>query len=1207
MAAPRARRAVRKYLPPEEGGRVSWSVWAVTWKPGPAVPAYRGLVVKKKGLVILLAVVLLLVVAVMFLPVVLSSSMVLRMALDRVNAASPATISIDSCSIGWKSGLVCRNIRLDDPAAGLKMTIPGLSGSQGLLALLVAPKNLGQIVISRPAIVLTGTRPAGKGGRKGGNRGGTTAGRGEKKDHRATAGAAASRQDGGSAGTPFWEGMRVRLLVQGGTVTSRLHLQPPQVIARDLQLTSGLSDGSIAYSLGLQDGSGKGRLAATGFINLPVRQSGFLDALVSMVNLQINNYDLQGLLATAAGRADALPRGRGDLSGNLTLKTAGLANLTVKGNLKLRELRLNGGFLGNDRPALARVDLQLDADRKKGRDWTLNSLTLTSDAGTIKAKGALAAAGRRLEASGRLKLPVLMAQVPGLLRIRKGVVMKSGQLGFSLDLADRDGTVRVDANTRLEQLGGQIDKRSFAWTTPMTLALKGEAAGGRVKVQDLRLASSFLTITGRGDLDNFFLRARGDLDKGSRELGLLFDLDWRGTGSLVMEATSKALGGNRYVMDLSSTVAGFSLKRAGQEILPPHRLTLALHGSGSPEALTRGRGTMAFRCDVAAWPGTLRLTADNLSRQEGGLTSRYRLNGSLDLARLTDLLHNLEILPRQTTVTGGLDMLAAGFLEQGVVAVRQLDVGVDRLLYLADGFTYRDAHVRLSSVLPAAVAGVPIRVRKLVVSGSPEEFLWTGNGNSAVNPAGRGLYLRNLRLVSGLGVVRIGRLDVADWQRLPETLTTDVRAGLQLDSLARLLHAGGVLDKKLALAGRADLDLRVTQDKGQRLALDLEAPLTLARDGRKILDRERVALTVDARRNTNSEDLVFKKIEFVSRPLTLAASGLLGRERRSVLALKGSVTPDLALLAPIAEAVSGTPLVMKGRHTSQFDLRLPLDLPAEKRARQARLSIDLQADAIRYRGIDLKDLTVPVRMGDGVLETRIHAGLNGGTLAVDPVCRFTAEPPLLSIPDNSRVLTGVQLQRPLVEGVLSRLHPLFGVLARPTGTLDMDLATFSWPLAEKGAEQARFQAVFDVSRVNLDSVGVLREVLALAGLDREKLRLKDSTITCTGAGGRIRCTPVHILVAGSDMVISGSLGMDGTLDYLLQVPVTRNLVGREGYRVLKGTTIKVPVRGTLGQPVFNRQMVTAAVSDLARQAAGKAIKKEVEKALPGLLKGLMGK
>jgi hypothetical protein len=194
--------------------------------------------------------------------------------------------------------------------------------------------------------------------------------------------------------------------------------------------------------------------------------------------------------------------------------------------------------------------------------------------------------------------------------------------------------------------------------------------------------------------------------------------------------------------------------------------------------------------------------------------------------------------------------------------------------------------------------------------------------------------------------------------------------------------------------------------------------------------------------------------------------------------------------------------------------------------------------------------------------------------------------------------------------VLKRINPVFGLLARPAGTISARMDRFSWPLAANGAAQADFSTVFNVSKIKLTSNGVLREILDIAGLGDEPLTLEQNEITCNAAKGRISCTPLKILVAESEMTMGGSVGFDGSLDYLLEVPVTSKLVGKEGYRVLKGTTLKVPIHGNSGQAIFDPDALSQAISDLLAQAAGKAtgkvIEEQVDKILPGLLDGLMG-
>ncbi|MCI5223657.1 MAG: hypothetical protein D3924_13545 [Candidatus Electrothrix sp. AR4] len=137
----------------------------------------------------------------------------------------------------------------------------------------------------------------------------------------------------------------------------------------------------------------------------------------------------------------------------------------------------------------------------------------------------------------------------------------------------------------------------------------------------------------------------------------------------------------------------------------------------------------------------------------------------------------------------------------------------------------------------------------------------------------------------------------------------------------------------------------------------------------------------------------------------------------------------------------------------------------------------------------------------------------------------------------------------------------------------------------------------------------------MAGYEGRSLRLKNKKMTCDGVRGRITCSPIKLTIADSEMLISGSAGLDGRLDYVVEVPVTKRLLGKKGYAMLKGTTLKVPVRGSRDKPVYSRKALMQASSDLLKQAAGQATKnviqeqvdKVVPEVFPKLLDGLFGK
>ena len=183
-------------------------------------------------------------------------------------------------------------------------------------------------------------------------------------------------------------------------------------------------------------------------------------------------------------------------------------------------------------------------------------------------------------------------------------------------------------------------------------------------------------------------------------------------------------------------------------------------------------------------------------------------------------------------------------------------------------------------------------------------------------------------------------------------------------------------------------------------------------------------------------------------------------------------------------------------------------------------------------------------------------------------------------------------------------------MARPVGTISAEMNHFSRPLADKGGLDTEFSAVFHVGEIELAANGIMEEILTMTGLADEPLTLKQSEITCNGAQGRISCTPLKILAADSEMTLGGSVGFDGSLDYLLEIPVTSRLVGKEAYGLLKGTTVKVPIRGSSEQAIFDSGALSETLADLLSQAAGKAagrgIEEQVDKILPGVLDGLMG-
>ena len=330
--------------------------------------------------------------------------------------------------------------------------------------------------------------------------------------------------------------------------------------------------------------------------------------------------------------------------------------------------------------------------------------------------------------------------------------------------------------------------------------------------------------------------------------------------------------------------------------------------------------------------------------------------------------------------------------------------------------------------------------------------------------------------------------------------------------------------------------------------------------------------------------------------------------------LDGSATPDLASLVAVLNGMYPLGIEATGKKKEKFTIYYPL--AAEKKAKNADAKIDLRfaakvyADTFSKSGVDINRLTLDTDMKQGVMAGVFKGILNKGWLHLSPRIDYTKTPPLLTMPRGEQILTNVHLEQALTEGVLQWIHPVFGALADPAGLINIRLDRFSLPLEEKAMERIDFKVFLDLTGVALEPKGVLSSILDTAGYADRSLTMENKDITCEGVQGRISCSPIKVTIADSEIIISGSAGMDGSLNYLVEVPVTKRLLGKRGYELLKGTTLKVPIKGTKDKPVYSSRALTDAASDLLRQAAGQATKnilrEQVDKVVPDLLNNLFG-
>jgi len=1099
------------------------------------------------------------------LPSFFSLPSVAPLALAWVDRRLPGDLEVESFSLGWRQGLRCENLHYHDPVLGLQLRFPVLASDKGLLALLLAPSYLGEITIDQPTLVVLPPQS------------------GPGPDRAASP----ARPGGGPA--PWWERWTLRLKVNQGRVVDQ-GAESDREIARDVDLSGSLAMGTVEYLLAFRAGQGQGRLRAKGFVNLPAAGQPLPAALISRSELEIRDLEITDFLAIAAARGN-VPHGRGVLNASCRLNASGVEQLAVEGEASLRDLQLAGGFLGPDQPSLPQVQFSFKGGRH-GDEWRLSHLNLQAALLRFDASGSLDRSDAKLSAKGSLDLPALATQLPHLLNLRRQTAFRQGAVDFSLQVQGAPADLRVQADCRTERLELVHDGQGLVWDTPLALSVEAAYGDGRATVRSLRAHAPFLEASGSGDAKAFTLRAAADLDRMFAQLDKIFALDFHARGQAEWSGSVRQTDPGEYRLETRLAVDDFALARGAAVLLPAHDLSLRVEAVGPP-SFFRDNGLRSLQLTASGWLGAVELRAvdaapangEPASAGDGKATANCFLKSTVDLARLSGVLRSFSGSLPSVALQGLLSLEGSGQWRGDRASLDVLAGGVDRLVVATPTGPLLQAPRATLALGGGLSAGRGVQVGELTVADNWQDLQEREQAYLSVDFANRRFVLRHLRCVLPDTVVDLG-LATNDWRRSWAELDVDVQGESAAALPAALCKAKGWLAADAEVRGRARTRFSSRVNGSERvseLAVSVE-PFALRQGQKQLFADPRLELQASlSAAHSGSGEVKVPAFTLKTRLLNIAGAGLIHPGEPPLVELQGSLTPDYSLLAPMLAPVIGRETLMAGREAGTLVFSAPLRLPIDPD--QVTLAAQLPLESLRFCGFSLRRLTAAAEMNRGRLRSVIAAPLEGGQVALQPEWRWERGLPILTLPPASQVLLDAPLRPGLVAGLLAPLHPLFGPLAVPEGSVDLRLDGLTLPLAGKGAAQPTFKAVIGLDRMRLKPVGPLRALLELAGLPVGELRSKERELACEGAKGRVSCAPVRLLAGDQDVVLRGSAGPGGALDCRVELPLTETLAAQAHLAMSGEVKVEAEISGTRTAPLFDQPAFLASLAARAAAAA----------------------
>ncbi len=1111
------------------------------------------------------------------LPTFLCLEPVFRRTLNLLNSRLPGTLEIQSCSLGWRQGLDCQGLRYQEPELGIRVTVPRLIGDKGLFLLLAAPQYLGELHLNHPLLTfLSAPIPP---------------------VSRANAGNPAAlgqpttlAAEHGTAGrTRWWERLTFRFKVDKGVVERDQGLQSKQELARDVDLKGSLAAGTVNYALAFRAGlEQEGHLRIEGLINLPTARPSRLDTLVSRTEVAITGLEISDFLDLAADMGD-FPRGGGVLDATCHVVTAGIEHLEVDGETRLRGLRLSGGFLGQDHPAFDHLHFTFKGHHRSKEGWQLAAFNLDSDPVQIQANGRYDRTAASLTAQGIVNVPALAEQLPHLLSLQEKTKFTEGLVDFSLHVAGTSQELEMKADCQTGRLAVVHNGQAFSWDAPLSLVAKADRRQGKTTVRTLQAHLPFLDLQGRGGADDFTLRATADLDRMFTELKKIFAFNFNGTGKMEVTGSSKMQTDGRYRLDTRIGIKGFALSRGGTSLLSSHDFLLSGEAWTPPSFFQYGSFT-SLRVDGASHLGAFSLFAQNNEEHPGNTHTSCSVHGRIDLGRMSDFFLGLAGAVSPVRLGGMFTFDTAGWWKENRLSLKTLEGGIEQLSVIGQGYAYHEPQVAVSLGNKAVGKTPPVRVRGLMIADNWQDFIEKEQPGILIDFDRQSLNLRHLNLEAADTSVR-GNVSLENW-RQPLDLAAAITGESDAALLVPFLKKSGWLSEDMAVKGRAQVSLR-TGSSGEREALtDLIVqvePFELFRLNKKVFRDPRLRLQATLQGALGGEgDMKIPAVWVQTAPLQVEGTGLLHRRPPFSLELQGTLLPDLAYFAKVLSSATGQNVALAGKGQGTFLLALPCKGPFD--LSRTTLSARLPVDSFQYLGVHLRKIEIPIDLNRGILGAIIAGKLKGGKVDVQPQWTFDSRYPVVRLPSPSQVLQDVPLRQALLNGMLARMHPFFGVLAQPEGTVDLRVNDFSSLLIAKRTPQPAFKATIGLKKIHVVPTKVLKDILDQAGIEHESLQLKESELACEGKAGRIACTPLHLLAGDIEVAISGTVGRDGTVASLIHLPVTERLAETVQCPLPQGSAVSVnaEVVGTQNAPFFDAKAFLARVSS----ELGEAVKEQ---------------
>ncbi|HUX00719.1 MAG TPA: hypothetical protein VMY35_07045 [Phycisphaerae bacterium] len=870
----------------------------------------------------------------------------------------------------------------------------------------------------------------------------------------------------------------------------------------------------------------------------------------------------------------------GILRGRADLERARTGELAVRTQWDGRDLSAAGDALAGDRPTLASATLVFNG-RIAAQTLHVDDFRFDCPVATLTANGTFDLAalesgftsdiGPPVTGEGEARLQAALAPLAAMFRhtlgLHEDLNVTAGNLDISLAAKSEAEGAGLQLAAAVKDLQGTRAGEPIA-LAPFAVSAEIEKDPDGLLVKNLHLTASFGSLEGRGRMDDFTLDATLDLARATDEVSRFVDLRGRsasGTARLHLETSGGFAEGISLVA--GAEVEGLSLALGEERHFEEPHVTLTAAARATFDEQRRPDGLTITHLEGAWSAGTLKASGSAL-RQDGTWTVSAKAEGRGEVGPLARQVAGC--LGRPTSDITGRWQLAAD-----LSAAETLDLSLEAR---GQGLT-----------VPVTETGGGEGKRTLTLEDTTLSANVSYEGGDRRVAAVRGLRLR----APGLEATAAGSLILPRQSGEDDlALAGEGNAKVDLAALSLLLRPFGLLAPGSHLAGSAALAAKATTAAGRtsaegRLeAADLDLYFA---DSQTALHEAHLTAPFTASYEPKTKRFVFETKDLASQLVKGSARGAFQpAEGGTNLEAGADLEFDGERLQAVLGARMPERMTLGGVWRIVADVRGPM--PNEAPSWNRRLA-DLAGDGdigvgtLAFRGLSVTAGSVPWKLAAGKLvlgpasDRPAALTVNKGTVRLAGAVDLASEEPRYILSEPLQVAKDVHLTGELAEGMLAYVSPLLGQSVSPTGRLGLAVRSADLPLGPSLRQRASADAEFTIEEFRSQLKGPLALLAVWAGAREtvEEQALGPYPILLSDGRFHLRDQKVS-LHGGIELRVDGTVGLDGTMDTLVGVPLTESLLKKFGVSVKQrgvwtDRLVRVPLTGTVSHPKLDEKQL----------------------------------